>query len=80
MTRISQIPEDIYVIAASYGPSPKERVIHHTERGVAVQTLRIHKIEKGRHYRECVFPDGRVMWVNEGNIRSHRVPDTGVLS
>lgn len=80
MTCISQIEGDIYVIAASYGPSPKERVIKHTVRGVAVQTLRIHKIENNRHYRECVFPDGRCMWVNEGNIRSHRVPDTGVLS
>ena len=63
--------ESNVVIVASYGPSMWDRTHHCTVRGVPVHKLRHGNStdDRGVAYCRCVFPDGRVMLVNEGNIR-----------
>ena len=74
--RISQIDGDILAIVASYGPHAREENYTHTVRGVVVQTTRHTKVEVGKQYRLCIFPNWAYQWVNEGNIRSKRVART----
>ncbi len=74
--RVSQIPEDIVVVAASFGPSPKQEYYRHFVRGVPVQWLNL-SVDK---YRWVIFPDGRVQLVNETNIRSVKINNHGVLN
>jgi hypothetical protein len=69
MTRqVSMIPEDQTRIVAIYGPLGKDLANAFTVRGVEVMRFDITKLEGNRHYRLCRFPDGRDMWVNEGNL------------
>jgi hypothetical protein len=44
-------------------------------RGVAVSVCNLDPVvdKAGRAYRWCVFPDGRVMLVNAGNILERKV-------
>jgi hypothetical protein len=72
---MSQIPEDVCVIAGSFGPSIKDERTEYTVRGVPVSPVRVDPYvdEKGRHYWWCVFPDYRVMLVNAGNIRERKI-------
>lgn len=78
--RVSQIKEDILVLAAVWGPSPQQRYFTHTVRGVPVQVLTISKLdERNVSYRQVVFPGHHVQWVNEGNIRSRKIKPMGVI-
>lgn len=71
--RISQIPEDIAVLVARWGPAYKDTTHVFFVRNVQVGRTTITEEHGGRLYRYCQFPDGRVMLVNEGNIRSKRM-------
>jgi hypothetical protein len=71
--RISQIPEDIAVIVAQWGPAYKDTTHVFFVRNVQVARTTITEEIDGRLYRWCVFPDNRVLLVNEGNIRSKRM-------
>lgn len=64
--QISQIPGDVLVLVAVFGPSPRQRYWHHTVRGVPVQWT---ELTNGK-LRLCIFPDGNEQWVNEQNVRS----------
>lgn len=77
VTQISQIPEDKLALVASFGPNGKEEFFIHTVRGVPVQTTRQTDVKFGKSYRLCIFPGWRYQWVNEGNIRSHKVNKYG---
>jgi hypothetical protein len=73
--RVSQIKEDQTRIVAVYGPLGKDLVSKFLVRGVEVQRFDITQMNaRGQHYRLCRFPDGREMWVNEGNLIPHRRP------
>ena len=71
--RLSQIPEDISVIVASWGPPYKNTTHAYFVRHVPVARTTITEEHGGRLYRYCEFPDHRVMLVNEGNIRSKKL-------
>lgn len=71
--RISQIKEDIAVIMVQWGPAYKDTTHVFFVRNVPVSRTTITEEIDGRLYRWCVFPDYRVMLVNEGNIRSKRM-------
>ena len=71
--RISQIEGDVLAVVAVWGPMQKDETHDHFVRGVPVSRTSMHYEDKGRMYRWCVFPDGRVMAVNEGNIVAKRV-------
>jgi hypothetical protein len=71
--RISQIPEDIAVIVVRFEPAYKDTTHCFFVRNVPVSRTSIVEEAGGRLYRWCVFPDGRVMLVNEGNIRSKKL-------
>lgn len=64
---------DIAVIVAQWGPSFKDTTHTYYVRGVQVSRTTITEESGGRLYRWCLFPDGRTMLVNEGNIRSKRI-------
>lgn len=68
--KISQIEDDVWVVQASWGPSARDEVMEFTVRGVKVCPVYVDPYvdPQGRSYRWCVFPDRRVMLVNEGNI------------
>lgn len=66
--------EQEHDVRASYGPSQWNLTHDVTVRGVPVQKLNIRYSDKGRMYSWCVFPDGRVMAVNEGNIWAKKHP------
>jgi hypothetical protein len=72
-TRISAIKGDISVIWASWGPAYKDTTHAFYVRHKPVARTTITEEHGGRLYRWCVFPDYRVMLVNEGNIRSKRL-------
>jgi hypothetical protein len=81
MRCISLVKEDVLVLAASYGPLPREEFFHHTVRGVTVEITRQTKVDdRNVSYRLCVFPGFRLQWVNEGNIRSRKLARTGVIA
>ncbi len=61
---------DIAVIVAQYWPAYKDTTHDYFVRNVKVSRTSITREDKGRMYRWCIFPDGRTMLVNEGNIRS----------
>jgi hypothetical protein len=84
--RISQITEgrqydgqpalpgpDIAVIVAQWGPLHTDKTHTYYVRGVPVCRTTITENSNGRIYRWCLFPDGRVMKVNEGNINSRKI-------
>lgn len=75
--QVSQIPEDKLALVASFGPNGKEEFFIHTVRGVPVYTTRQTEVHGGKSYRLCIFPGWRYQWVNEGNIRSHRINKYG---
>jgi hypothetical protein len=62
-------------MAGSFGPSVRDQMHEYTVRGVRVCPLETgaYKDAQGRMYRWCVFPDRRIMLVNEGNIIARRV-------
>ncbi len=64
---------DIAVIVAQWGPAFKDTTHNYFVRSVQVSRTTITEESGGRLYRWCLFPDGRVMLVNEGNIRSKRI-------
>lgn len=67
--------EDEIDIRASYGPNGWEK--HHDcfVRGVRVSKLRISETApNGKMYTWCLFPDGRIMLVGEGNITAKKSP------
>ena len=64
---------DIAVIVAQWGPAYKDTTHEYFVRGVRVSRTTITEESNGRLYRWCLFPDGRTMLVNEGNIRSKRI-------
>jgi hypothetical protein len=68
------IPEDQTRIVAIYGPLGRDLANSFHVRGVEVQRMEITKVENMHHYRLCRFPDGRDMWVNEGNLIPRRRP------
>ena len=70
---------DIAVIVAQWGPSFKDATHDFFVRGVRISRTTITEESNGRLYRWCVFPDGRVMLVNEGNIRSKRRISKGYM-
>jgi hypothetical protein len=71
--RVSAIKDDVVVCAAVWAPHRAAHV-EYSVRGVPVApTERTHVDQQGRSYRWCVFPDYRVMLVNEGNIRERKV-------
>lgn len=72
--RVSAIKDDIVVCVAIWGPPHRTADHEYSVRGVPVSpTMQTVVDEKGRSYRWCVFPDHRVMLVNEGNIRERKV-------
>lgn len=73
--RASLIEGDHLAIVARYGPNGKEEFFTHHVRGQQVQTTRQTKQEFGKSYRLCIFPGWRYEWVNEGNIRSKKIPE-----
>lgn len=75
VTQRSMIPEDKLALVARYGPNGKEEFFTHSVRGQQVQTTRQTKHEFGKSYRQCIFPGWRLEWVNEGNIRSKKIPE-----
>jgi len=71
--RISQIEDDVLVHVVSWGPLTADITHWYTVRGVTINRTAIRKQNPGgQWFRLCIFPDGREMYVNEGNIRSHR--------
>jgi hypothetical protein len=74
--RISQItgPDgpDIATIVAIWGPMQGDRDRDYSVRGVPVSRWSITEQHKGQSYRWCLFPDYRVMLVNESNITSRK--------
>lgn len=64
---------DIAVIVAIWGPSYQDKTHTYNVRGVPVGRTTVSETRGGRIYRICVFPDGRTMWVNEGNISSRKI-------
>lgn len=72
--KISNIQDDCWVVMASWGPSARDEVMEYTVRGVKVAPVYVDPYvdPQGRSYRWCVFPDYRVMLVNEGNILSRK--------
>jgi hypothetical protein len=73
--RYSQIPEDIGVIVAQWGPAYKDTTHEYFVRGVRISRTTITEEKDGRLYRWCLFHDGsgRTMLVNEGNIRAKKL-------
>jgi hypothetical protein len=71
--RNSSIPDDISVIVARWGPSIKDGKYRYTLRGVPVSPTCVQKVEQGRSYRMCIFPDHAWQWVNEGNIEQRKL-------
>lgn len=73
--RISQIPEDIWVVVASWGPLIRDEFYEYTVRGVVVNPLESDRRadSRGVVYRWCIFPGNRKMLVNEGNLHRRRV-------
>ena len=71
---MSALPDDVCVIAGSFGAAPGTENMEYRVRGVLVAPLRLDpfKDSAGRVYRWCQFPDQRVMLVNEGNILSRK--------
>jgi len=68
---IAKLPE----IVAVFGPQFKDTTNRYFVRGVEVQRLHITQFnQRGQEYHLCRFPDGRDMFVNEGNIRAKRRP------
>jgi hypothetical protein len=72
LIRISQIEDDVAAIVTVWGPLHKDTTHNHFVRGVPVSRTSITEESNGRMYRWCVFPDFRVMLVNEGNIIAKR--------
>lgn len=67
-----------YDIRAVWGPKTWDRFRYATVRGVSVQQCSETVVDdRNVCYRWCQFPDGRVMLVNEGNIRIHKVKANG---
>jgi hypothetical protein len=65
-------------IACTWGATTWDEFHHCTVRGVAVQLFGAQIVsDDNRCYRKAMFPDGRVMVVNEGNIRSIKVSGNG---
>lgn len=64
---------DIGVIVASWGPLVKDQTHAFFVRGVPVSRTSVTQEAGGRLYRWCIFPDYRVMLVNEGNLTSRRL-------
>lgn len=74
--QVSQIPEDQSRIVAIWGPLGKDIANNFLIRGVVVQRFDITtRNERGQVHRLVRFPDGRDMFVNEGNIVTRRKPD-----
>lgn len=74
--QVSTIPEDQSRVVAIWGPLGKDLANVFTVRGVEIQRLDVTKTnDRGQIHRLCIFPDGREMWVNEGNIITRRRPD-----
>ena len=72
--RVSALKDDIVVCAAVWGPPHRAAHVTYFVRGVEVApTGQTYQDQQGRSYRWCVFPDYRVMLVNEGNIRERKV-------
>lgn len=73
--RVSQIPEDVVVVAGSFGPLSRDEHHTFTVRGVPVCPLESNKFtdHRGVAYQWCVFPDYRIMLVNAGNIIRRKV-------
>ena len=71
--RISKIDGDISVIVAQWGPAFKDTTHAFFVRNMPVSRTTITETHGERLYRWCMFTDGRVMLVNEGNIRSKRL-------
>jgi hypothetical protein len=71
---VSQIDGDVTAIIAVWGPLGKDLAYKFFVRGVEIQRMDITKHnDRGQMFRLCRFPDGRDMWVNEGNIASKRI-------
>lgn len=64
---------DIAVIVAVWGPLHSDKTHEYFVRKVPVCRTSITELDNGRRYRWCMFPDGRVMKVNEGNISSRKI-------
>lgn len=64
---------DIAVIVAQWHPAYKDTTHSFFVRGMPVSRTSITQEAGGRLYRWCVFPDYRVMLVNEGNLTSKRL-------
>lgn len=65
-------------IRASWGPTTWQQFHTCTVRGVPVVKLsRGEADSRNIVYSKCVFPDGSVRVVNEGNIRVHKVKSNG---
>jgi hypothetical protein len=64
---------DIAVIVAQWGPLHTDKTHTYNVRGVPVCRTTITELSNGRMYRWVMFPDGRVMKVNEGNISSRKI-------
>lgn len=71
--RTSQIDGDVSVIVAQWGPPFKDSTHDYFVRGTRVSKTNIKEESNGRLYRWCLFPDGAVQLVNEGNIYGKRV-------
>jgi hypothetical protein len=61
------------VIVAQWHPAYKDTTHSFFVRGVPVSRTSVTQEAGGRLYRWCVFPDYRVMLVNEGNLTSKRL-------
>ncbi len=64
---------DIGVVVAQWRSAHKDDTHRFFCRGVPISRTGITQEAGGRLYRWCVFPDFRVMLVNEGNITSRRL-------
>jgi hypothetical protein len=64
---------DIAVIVEQWHPMYRDTTHAHFVRGMPVSRTSVTEDSNGRKYRWCVFPDYRVMKVNEGNITSKRL-------
>ena len=71
---ISQIEGDDYAIVVSWGPLHADATHYYTVRNVPISRTQIKRENsRGQLFRLCIFPDFREMWVNEGNIRGHKI-------
>ncbi len=70
--------EPEFHVVCVWGYSTWDLFHHCTVRGVPVAVFGATIVsDANRCYRKCMFPDGRVMIVNEGNIRITKVKGHG---